>query len=57
MDNLREHVNASINVSDKYIISVHDITNADLHLTKRNTDVHEGLYFDNIINAPHSFCL
>ncbi len=43
-----------MNVSDKYTISVHDVTNAVLHLNKGNTDGHEGLCSDNIINAPNS---
>ncbi len=54
MENLSECVKASINVTDKYTISVHDVTTAVLHLNKGQTDGHEGLCSDNIINAPHS---
>ncbi len=54
MENLSECVKASINVNDKYTISMHDVTNAALHLQKGKTDGHEGLCSDNIINAPHS---
>ncbi len=54
MDNLSECDNASINVSVKYTISGHDVTNAVLHMKKGKTDGHTGLCFDNIINAPHS---
>ncbi len=54
MENVSECVKSSINVSDKYTISVLDITNAVLHLKKGKTDGHEGLYSDNIINATHS---
>ncbi len=53
MENLSECVKASINVNDKYTISVH-VTNAVLHMKKDKTDGHEGLCSDNIINAPHS---
>ncbi len=53
MENLSECVKASINVSDKYTISEHDVTNAVLHPKKGKTDGHEGLCSDNIINAPH----
>ncbi len=49
-----ECVKVSINVNDKYTISVHDVSNAVLHLNKGKTDKHEGLCSDNIINAPHS---
>ncbi len=41
-------------ISDKYTISVHDVTNAVLHLKKGKTDGHEELSSDNIINALHS---
>ncbi len=54
MDNLSECVKASINVSDKYNISVHDVTNAVLHLKKGKTAGHDGLWSDNIINSSHS---
>ena len=54
MDSLRERINASINVNDKYTISVHDVSNAVLHKKKGKGDGHEGLCSDNIINAPHS---
>ncbi len=54
MENLSECIKASINVNDKYTISVHDVTSAVLHLKKGKTDGHEGLCSDNIINDPHS---
>ncbi len=36
---LSECVNASINISDKHTISVHDVTNAVLHPKEGKTDV------------------
>ncbi len=43
MDNLRECVNVSINVSDKYFISVHDVTNVVLvHMSKGKTNGHKA---------------
>ncbi len=51
---MREYINASINVSDKYTITVPDVTNAVLHLKKGTTDDHEGICSANIIKTPHS---
>ncbi len=48
MKHLSQSVNTSINISDKYTISVHDV------MKKGKPCGHEGLCSDNIINAPHS---
>ncbi len=56
MDHLRKCVNASIDISDKHIISFHCVILPMLFYTGRreNIDGHEGLCSDNISNAPHS---